>query len=741
MPVSHENRYRRRRHAVLPVVALLTVVLFIGACSTSVSDESGSDRSGSTSVLDELSRDASSAERIDAALQAGEIDEETATLYHVWAQFGDPGLPTEFRGAPAPHDIGVLTAAGESLDDLPGDIRAKVAPYFKRPSDPQSAFSLADGESTGTSGRGRAAAAGEEPNRCASEWISDTVPDLPLRVWACPDVGEDHATAVIDETVEALTRFASPMFADAPDGLGTPIPDDPDAHDHPDSDERIDLYALPDGWMAPYRDGNERQLGDAASAATMRAAPQTGTTSSAYVVYRTDPDQSPLLLAYTLVHELFHVQQFSHYGHLAGLADGSAWAYDAFANWASVKWVQRELDAEDRGTYRPSALQDSPLSIHDDDWQHGYQAYLFALFIEQEAGAETIFDLWESVGSTPTGEPGGAMINALGERMDLEEAFPEFAMRLFNADLPGDPIEPRLGEVLPGLADGLMPDMTPESLGDEPVEFDLADVPGLGYRYRQVATDASQQVPVTVEISTDLEVPSGATVSVEALVPGPDGDYTREVVDADGAEFCVSDDIYLVVANTSVVIDDTTSGSVTVTPTDDDGCDPSSSPTTSAPPTSTTVSCDGTAGWDTGAETAEIGLNAPIVSVTGDGDECTDEVRIGLDDDAGAPGYRVEYVDVVSRPGSGDPVPVAGDHALSVVIDSPTYDPASGDFAPTVATSDDMVDTSGFDVVRQVAHGGSFEGMTTFAIGVDGERPFTVDVEGTTLVIRIAGSG
>lgn len=149
--------------------------------------------------------------------------------------------------------------------------------------------------------------------------------------------------------------------------------------------------------------------------------------------------------------------------------------------------------------------------------------------------------------------------------------------------------------------------------------------------------------------------------------------------------------------------------------------------------------CAETAGWGTAAIEAPISLNASITGVVAEPGNCFDTISITLSPNAGVPGYSVQYVDEVAAQGTGDAVPLAGSHALSVVIDSSAYDLATG--AATVELGDAMVDVGALTWVRQVASGGSFEGMTTFGIGLGGERPFTVDAEPGRLSIRIAHAG
>jgi hypothetical protein len=94
------------------------------------------------------------------------------------------------------------------------------------------------------------------------------------------------------------------------------------------------------------------------------------------------------------------------------------------------------------------------------------------------------------------------------------------------------------------------------------------------------------------------------------------------------------------------------------------------------------------------------------------GHDCFDRLVFDL---AGRPaaGYDVRYVDVLRADGSGDVVPVAGGAVLAVTVRAPAYQ--------RVRTS-----VVGYRTFRDVAWAGSFEGQTTFGLGVRARLPFRV---------------
>jgi hypothetical protein len=86
-----------------------------------------------------------------------------------------------------------------------------------------------------------------------------------------------------------------------------------------------------------------------------------------------------------------------------------------------------------------------------------------------------------------------------------------------------------------------------------------------------------------------------------------------------------------------------------------------------------------------------------------------------------ANGYRVEYTNVVYTEGRGVPLSVAGGALLGVHLLEPSdgYPHAPGDHVANVA---------GYQTFRDVVYGGTFEGYSTFAVGVRARLPFRVFV-------------
>lgn len=127
--------------------------------------------------------------------------------------------------------------------------------------------------------------------------------------------------------------------------------------------------------------------------------------------------------------------------------------------------------------------------------------------------------------------------------------------------------------------------------------------------------------------------------------------------------------------------------------------------------------------WGSTGEWAEAMGRAPLVAVRTGRHDCFDRVVFAL---AGpAAGYRVEYVDQVFQDGSGAVLPVPGGARLLVNVNHPAYDDAGNATFPASAGSP-VADVRGYSTLRSVVFGSSFEGATTFGVGVRARLPFRV---------------
>ena len=165
----------------------------------------------------------------------------------------------------------------------------------------------------------------------------------------------------------------------------------------------------------------------------------------------------------------------------------------------------------------------------------------------------------------------------------------------------------------------------------------------------------------------------------------------------------------------------TTDAPVTTTPTT--GSAPT---TTSGPTTPTTVACSDAGGPTAPVTTGNSQVSALLHSVQVTSAGCIDLVRFGfLTKTDAQPSCKVSY-----QPGpftanaSGIKVTVDG-NAFVVVRCSPAYGYDFDTGNPTY-TGPAIITPTGARSVRELVETGDFEGVLTWVIGLDAQRPYTV---------------
>ena len=143
--------------------------------------------------------------------------------------------------------------------------------------------------------------------------------------------------------------------------------------------------------------------------------------------------------------------------------------------------------------------------------------------------------------------------------------------------------------------------------------------------------------------------------------------------------------------------------------------------------------------WGSEPKDAVRLVGSPIVGVRAASHRCFDRLVIDLRGGPAA-GWHVRYGPVL-QPGLGSPLGMDAATTLEVIAQAPAYDESgSSTFDPPDAGA--LVDVRGFPTLRQVAFAGSFEGETTFGLGVRARLPYRVfAVEGSAgskLVVDVA---
>ena len=151
-------------------------------------------------------------------------------------------------------------------------------------------------------------------------------------------------------------------------------------------------------------------------------------------------------------------------------------------------------------------------------------------------------------------------------------------------------------------------------------------------------------------------------------------------------------------------------------------------------PASASAACP--TGWGSLPRTAPSVRNAEIVDVRTGRHACFD--RFVVDVAGRGDGWFVRYVDQVRFDGSGEVVPLRGGAKLEVVVVEPIV-ATDAIFLP----NGELADVRGYRTFRHVAWAGSFEGQTTFGLGVRARLPFRVHAldgpgTGSRVVVDVA---
>ena len=358
-----------------------------------------------------------SAGAIEAARRAGQISDADAAGYQVLAAFGDPRLPSRFRGAAGDSgDDLVLERAAAALGDMRPALAAELRAYFVVPSDPRSWHALRHGASA-PAGRRAARAAGEEADdpietRCGvastrnypstSLWSYFDTKNGKVRVWWERSNKGDRAVAKsLAAAVDAplWTKLTALMRREPPADDGSDLP-------CRGGDDRLDVSITDDfgggGVSFPLTLGG-MFCGKGPSSILLQHGKATRG---------------------LLAHELMH--SFQQAFRWSGCNEWLWWA-DATAEWATDYVFPGDND-EHRAA---GAVIGYPTrSLEEDDGftdQHRYGAYLWPFFVSRELGDDDfVRRTWEA--AETNGDSLAVIDSELATPGGFKKLWPKFAL-------------------------------------------------------------------------------------------------------------------------------------------------------------------------------------------------------------------------------------------------------------------------------------------------------------------------
>jgi hypothetical protein len=457
---------------------------------------------------------------IQQALTNGDIDDQTALVYEVFAAFGDPRLPPQYQPTPGaiPTDSDIGIELSYKFAQLSPENQALVKPYMTPPGYPGSWIA---------------------PPASASIAQPASGPDLPpetfaavpsqngkVIVWWQTRYQEDEATAhfiadsVDDNTWSKLTTLMG----------REPISDAADEDNG--GDGRLDIYLVDLG-------GNT--LGVTMPYSSVLSA-NTLTPASTYIlVDRQGTDQNRADV--TVGHELFHTIQFS---------------YTSVNSWTASRWMYEATAAWSQDYVFPDSNEEQPWADH---YFHGtaypldqyvYEAYVFFFYLSHTYGVDIIPQLFTAL---ETETPLAALNSTIPGGLD--GAWSAFALDTVNTapndeffqwdSLPYRILSYRTANQLGTVA------VTADNQAFRPVFPNLQPMSIQSYKLDFSALSGSDLVTL---IHPNPALPSGMHVWLETVVNGQPPQFT-EWTDPQNKNFCLSDpqdsieSAWIVIANSN----------------------------------------------------------------------------------------------------------------------------------------------------------------------------------------------
>jgi hypothetical protein len=132
-----------------------------------------------------------------------------------------------------------------------------------------------------------------------------------------------------------------------------------------------------------------------------------------------------------------------------------------------------------------------------------------------------------------------------------------------------------------------------------------------------------------------------------------------------------------------------------------------------------------------------------LTDVSPEAGNCSDTVTFEFEKQAPGPGFDVSYQPGSTakiEDGSGNPIAVAGNAFLVVKLTPAMTAKIEGDHVTKTYTGPRRLTVGDDSVVRDVVKTGDFEGVVTWAIGLDQPRRFTTEASDSQLVVEIERS-
>ena len=339
----------------------------------------------------------SSEELIEQALADGEIDEETALVYKVYAAFADDRLPDLYRGDDSRvRDSAVMRRAVEGFEALSPEAQAILRPFLLPPSAPGSWLELRESGHTKSSGDDRPDLDGEAaPGQQAIQWGKVVAVEGKVKVW----YQERHSDTDLINALWLSDRIELDIYPKLQGLMQRPLLSDA-AYPHHGDDGALDIYLV-------HNLGAMGQTISYGSCARVPSFVQIDTTKGGQ--------------QYTLAHEMMHVHQFLF--NFCG--KDTDWLGEATAVWAEDHVYP---GGQSEHEFADNYFWDTERPLEQGGLDRQYGAYVFFFFLTRALGDPgLIATIWQdgesrdSLEAVNTAIPGG-----------FASAWSDFAIRNWN---------------------------------------------------------------------------------------------------------------------------------------------------------------------------------------------------------------------------------------------------------------------------------------------------------------------
>jgi hypothetical protein len=342
--------------------------------------------------------------RIAAAEQAGRITAATALLYRVYALYGDPALPAEYRTPVLGiSDSSVMGAAAAQIDTLPADVAARLAPFLRPPGYDDSWWALRRGTPGPPAARAEPSSGPFNCRRIDPAVWSYVDAVNSVRVWA-PLADRElvaAATAIRDEIDRHIYDTVTGYFAKEPL---------PDSGPCAAGSDRLDIWVV--HTLASGSWGLTTPFGDLVS--------QTDTSEQpVYIEVAADVQELGLPLFPVVAHELSHA--VTNARPLAEHIDEYKWLNEATAEW-TARLTYPDVDREYTDLITDPG---APLDLRTSR-SHHYSDYLFLAYLSETVGKESVRRIWENAAGA---DSLGAIDTTVG---GFRKVWPGFARARWN---------------------------------------------------------------------------------------------------------------------------------------------------------------------------------------------------------------------------------------------------------------------------------------------------------------------